>query len=499
MQDQADQKLTCYYDGRCPMCSAIIDGVRKSDAAGGFDMRDMHRSGRLPFERAAIEKEIHVTDADGNVYRGAEAVLKIAEEFPRYRMLTRLARLPPARAAAPAVYAFVAANRRFLLGPASRLYWLKVTLAIAFAIGLLMSSRLWTGPRSYPFAPVLDVLPSLNTWLATAMYGGQFVLLLGMILSAKPQRYIAGVLALLAVFCVFDQTRWQPWVFQYAFLLGAMALFSWDDADKKGLARTLNIARLIVAATYVYSGLQKFNLSFAETEFPWIVQPITDILPQLKGALHVFGYAAPGLQLAFGLGLLTRRFRKVSLILAVAMHLFILAMFGPFGLDWNMVIWPWTTAMILFDLLLFGGRVDAGPKEILLPRGHPYHAAVLALFALLPLASFVNLWDSYLSAALYSGNVTDAQIYLSDKGAAALPNDVRHFATHTSADTNVINLQRWAFEDLNTTPYPETRVYKTIARSVCAQLADPTQLVLIVHEQRMFGSRPETGYRCGEL
>jgi hypothetical protein len=34
---------------------------------------------------------------------------------------------------------------------------------------------------------------------------------------------------------------------------------------------------------------------------------------------------------------------------------------------------------------------------------------------------------------------------------------------------------------------------------VCGSLRDPAQLVLIVREQRMFFSKPETGYRCVEL
>jgi hypothetical protein len=42
-------------------------------------------------------------------------------------------------------------------------------------------------------------------------------------------------------------------------------------------------------------------------------------------------------------------------------------------------------------------------------------------------------------------------------------------------------------------------VYRAIAKHVCGQLADRRQLVLIVREQRMFLSRPETGYRCGDL
>ena len=62
-----------------------------------------------------------------------------------------------------------------------------------------------------------------------------------------------------------------------------------------------------------------------------------------------------------------------------------------------------------------------------------------------------------------------------------------------------MNLQRWAIEDLNVTPYPETRVYKAIAKGACGALRDQSQLVLIVREQRMFFSAAEVGYRCSEL
>ena len=45
--------------------------------------------------------------------------------------------------------------------------------------------------------------------------------------------------------------------------------------------------------------------SWAAT-FPWIAQPITNLVPQAAGAVHALGMAAPFLQIGFGLGLLTR-------------------------------------------------------------------------------------------------------------------------------------------------------------------------------------------------
>jgi hypothetical protein len=381
----------------------------------------------------------------------------------------------------------------------SRLFWLKTAVLLVFCVGLSMSSALWIGPRSYPLTPVSSMLPVIGDAVARALYVALFALAAIALLAPKPRWFIAAFLAVMAVFCLMDQTRWQPWVFQYSFLLAAIALYSWDSADADGAKRTLNIARLIVASTYVYSGLQKTNLNFVENDFPWIVQPIANVLPSAINLLHGFGMAVPLVQVAFGIGLLTRRFRRASLIAAVAMHLFILAMFGPFGLDWNDIVWPWTAAMAIFDILLFSAAPDFSWREIAWSRHDPWHIAAAVLFAMLPALSFFNLWDSYLSSALYSGNLTEAQIYLSDAGKASLPAAIASRSVRTSPDTNVLNLQRWAIEDLNVTPYPEIRVYRAIARDVCGRLRDPAQLVLIVREQRMFFARPELGYRCSQL
>jgi hypothetical protein len=385
------------------------------------------------------------------------------------------------------------------LDPYTRIVGLKLTIAAAFCVGLVLSAHLWIGPRSYPYAPIIAALPALDGLAAQILFATLLALGLAILVAPKPRLFIAAFAAIIGIFCLLDQTRWQPWVFQYEFLLVVLAAFSWDRADVAGRDRTLNIARLVIACTYVFSGLQKLNANFVDYEFPWIVEPVTRQIPWLSGPLHQFGIAVPFIQVAFGTGLVTRRFRRVSLIVAVAMHIFILAMFGPAGHDWNEAVWPWTAAMALFDILLFAGADEVAARDILWTPRSTSHAAALLLFAAAPLLSFVNAWDSYLSAAIYSGNVTEAQIYTTDAAKAALPATIARYLVHTSPDTNVINLQRWAFEDLHVTPYPEARVFRSIAHSVCDQLPDRTKLVLIVKEQRMFFSRPEIGYRCSQL
>jgi predicted DCC family thiol-disulfide oxidoreductase YuxK len=497
--DANDGKLTAYYDGKCPMCTAFMGAVARSEQKQAFDLRDMHAELSMPFTKDAVEKEIHVVDASGQVHKGAAGIVKIIEQHPRLRLLARVGRLPFIEPLLPLGYRVVAANRRFLFGPAARIFWLKTTVVLAFAVGLLMSSRLWIGPRSYPLAPVLDMFGSSIRLSDYVLFAALFPLAGMILVSAQPRKFIGAFLAIVAVFCALDATRWQPWVFQYSLVLMTLALFSWNSEDAGGRQRALNIVRLIIAGTYVFSGLQKINAEFVQFVFPEFVEPITKAVPAAAYPLYLLGMATPLVQVAFGVGLLTRKYRRISLVLAVAMHVFILALIGPLGDNWNSIVWPWTAAMAAFDLLLFTGRDPFTLREVLWTKRYPYHAAVLGLVAILPFLSFVNLWDSYLSAALYSGNVTEGFIYVSDAGRESLPEDIRRHMTQASPGTSELDLLRWGIEDLNVTPYPETRVYKTVARAVCGRLADPMQLILLVREQRMFLSTPEQTYRCADL
>jgi len=380
-----------------------------------------------------------------------------------------------------------------------RLFLLRLTILVAFSVGLAMSPGLWIGPRSYPEVPVWSLLPPIKGAVAATLYGALFVLAGIAAIVPRARWPIAGFLAVIVAFCLADQTRWQPWVFQYSFLLAAVGLVRDRTVASAGDLQTLNMARLVIAFTYVFSGLQKVNLNFMENEFSWIITPITSLFPSMTTPLDALGFLVPFVQVAFGLGLLTRRFRRASLAAAVGMHIFILAMFGPLGLNWNDIVWPWTAAMALFDVLLFSGRDDFTWRDIVWNVRDLRHGAAMALFVVLPALSFFNLWDSYLSSALYSGNLTEAQIYLSDLGAASTPDGVRPYLVRTSENTNVLNLQRWAIADLNVTPYAETRVFKTIAGDLCHALRDRNQLVLVVKEQRLFFSRPEVGFRCSQL
>ena len=158
----ADNKDAVYYDGTCPMCVAIVGKIDDTSQGDKFSMKDITKE-PLPssFTRQDVEREMHVVGADGKIYRNAEAILKLLEPYPAWKFAVTVGRLPGIRHILPIGYGFVAANRRFLFGPASRIYWLKVIVSIGFLFGLLLSPNLWVSSRFYPLTPVLNVLPPI--------------------------------------------------------------------------------------------------------------------------------------------------------------------------------------------------------------------------------------------------------------------------------------------------------------------------------------------------
>lgn len=501
--EDRSKKIRVLYDGQCPMCSTIVHSVNTSSQNGAFELNDMHAATDLPVDRATLEKDMYVIDEEGKVFKGAEAILKIIDQYPSWKLVSTIGRLPFVKPLLPIGYGIISRNRRFLFGLASRIFWLKVTVLLGFLVGLILSRNLWLSSRSYPFVPLVPILqriPLISFPLDWFLFASLLVFGVISLVSSRPQKWIWSLVGVVSFLCVLDQTRWQPWVFQYSFILIVLAFFSWKSEDLVGRLRTLNTARCIVSSTYVFSGLQKLNSYFVAGIFPFLFRPITSVVPSFTVPLFLLGTIAPCIELALGIGLLTRRFRRASVILAILMHLFVLALIGPFGLNINNVVWPWMLAMIACDVLLFVGAEGFSWREVIWPKSpHPFQIVVMVLFGILPILSFFNAWDSYLSSALYSGNITSAEVHLSDEEVMQAPRRIQKYVQRVAHDENVLSFGAWSMGELNVPPYPETRVFKAIGKDLCLHVRDASEMRLVIQERRMFLSAPSTTYVCGDL
>jgi hypothetical protein len=299
-----------------------------------------------------------------------------------------------------------------------------------------------------------------------------FAALIGLLIAASvlARRGILIVLfVVLLLLALQDQSRWQPWFYQYVLMLLAIALAGPDRPEA-----AFNTCCLIVAATYVWSGLAKLNPHFMGETFPFLVEPIIGRWPErAQWVVRHAAFVAPFIESGIGVGLLTRRFRRVAVFCGIGMHVFILIVIGPLGRGFNAVVWPWNLAMIAFLLILFLRRPGFGrtgePEawDIMWGRAFAFHKVIVVLLGIMPVLSFFNLWDHYLSSALYSGNRNDGTVYVSDNVFARLPHAIENYVYEDGPNRNSLSLYEWSLGEMNVPSYPEIRIYKNVARRIC--------------------------------
>jgi hypothetical protein len=355
----------------------------------------------------------------------------------------------------------------------ARIRWGRAVLATALAAGVLLAPRLFLATRVYSRVPVLDGWPPLPTPVDAVVVGALLAALAGVALAPRPRWWAVAATALALILAADDQSRWQPWFYQYVVMLAVLALAR-ETGD------TLAAWRAVAVGLYVWSGIQKLNATFMTQLFPWLVEPLAAVLPPgLQSLLLRSWIVVPLLEIAVALGLVVPGLRNAAVVAAVVTHVVALGLLGPLAHVTNAVVWPWNVALAVLVVLLFWGEREPGSR-VLVPRRVGPHAGALLLFGVLPALSFVGHWDDYLSGALYSGNVKAGVLSVSDTVAGRLPEAARRHVVKNRTGVSVLDLWTWSMGELGVPSYPEDRVFRGVARGVCRLAAHPSEVVLVV-------------------
>ena len=325
-----------------------------------------------------------------------------------------------------------------------------------------------------------------------------FGLLLAITIVKQPQKLIFSFLILAGLLSLWDQMRWQPWFYQCFFMLAAIGLYTRKKPGLQSQQVALNLCRVIVVFTYFWSGLQKLNISFIKETWPVMAGSFLRLLPEFARKIPPYLLLMiPLFEILIGLGLITRRFRNAATVLAVGTHIFVLMVLIPSGE--NTVVWPWNITMILFVLVLLWQDKETSARSILLPKS-ALHAVVLLLFGVLPAFSLIGLWDSFLSSALYSGNTDEAVILVSHPSMDNLPKAIHPYARE-GRQWFFLDVNIWAYAELNVPVYPEPRIYRSVARKICTYEKNPSEIKLMIRNRPnpFTGHREDEFYDCDHL
>jgi len=333
------------------------------------------------------------------------------------------------------------------------------TIAIFFLLAKITSWKLWLANRTFPLIPAFDFLQIVPPFLHLLLYVGSIVLLLLVAIKPKQFSLLPILITIEILSCLLDQNRWQPWEYQYVFMFFILWVNRGDDKN------ALSVLLIVLCSIYFYSGLQKVNPHFIKQV--WGHTILNDFLhlstniTQQPNMLRL-GYVMPLLEMLLGIGLLFKKSRKIAIYVLLIMHILILLFIGPLGLCYNIIVWPWNMAMIVFLIIFLKQSINTpNITSLIFKRLNLFFLVVWIVF---PVLNFWGYWDFYFSSSLYSGRIDICYIELNnpDKNFELKEFYKKRSVIDTVINKEIILLQDWAFKELNTPPCPQARVYKKI-------------------------------------
>jgi len=340
--------------------------------------------------------------------------------------------------------------------------------AVCWLPAKLIGWRMFTTYRVFPTAPAFNFFDNIPSSVHTFLFMVSVLLLVLLLLAPANKIFIASLLVCEVFSCLLDQNRLQPWDYQYMFILFICLV------NKIGDRTLLSLFLFILASVYIYSGLGKLNAGFLSTIWTKMLLEQFMHIPAktaLQPWLQYCGYLAGCFELVTGAGLLFGKTRNISAALLIVLHLFILAFLGPFGLKYNVVVWPWNISMIGYLYLLSFRENEALLPFMQIFKG--WNVLVLICWGILPALNFLGRWDNYLSSGIYSGRLPAMTICVKDTGKCK-PLERYCMKDYRSICNGgeLIDLQYWSMVETKMAPYPEIRSYKKIQAKLEKQFPD---------------------------
>lgn len=343
-----------------------------------------------------------------------------------------------------------------------------VTQLICFSwlLAKIISWKLWLASRFFPVVPPLNFL-----FAPPAVHVLFFILSLSCIaaLLIFPTNKIlqSCVIIIELLSCSLDQNRWQSWEFQYIFIVLALLI------NRRNERNALSTIAFIFISCYFFSGLGKMNAGFSG----YLQRELVSLgIFKAKNSysynllLYHIGYLLGLIEILLGIGLAFRQTNKAAAILLICMHLGILALLGPIGINYNVIIWPWNIAMILCIYVLFIRRETLIISFYFFRKG--INTIFILFFGILPFLNFFGSWDYFLSSSLYTYKPPEMYICINDAGKnkVLLPftNDKQNIFICDS-NSVVLNVRTWSMKEMNVPAYPEIRVYKKIKEQILSR------------------------------
>jgi len=357
--------------------------------------------------------------------------------------------------------------------------------------------RLWLPQDEFPQVSLVRAFADWPAWINQITAGAVLVTLLMIVFPWKRTSRIrgwlwGGVVVGVVLMWLMNQHRLQPWAVHL--VLSAVVFGSCHP--KRGLL----LLRMLAISIYVYSAAGKFDYQFMHSVGPQFLHALfalvgVDTARWDPAGMAKWSLMLPVAELMVGLLLCHRKTRPMGVVGAWIMHVSLIVVLSPAGLDhqWGVVVW--NVLFLVQALALFWGNVPEdveSPTEIQSGWIGRLGQGVITAALVLPLLEPTGLYDHWPSWGLYSPR--NSRVIVRVDLHAGEPFDaLEEFFQPQFGDTafRVLDLSRWSLENLGVPIYPQERFQLGVALAVGQKyaLGRSMEVDLAGMSDRMTGSR----------
>lgn len=380
--------------------------------------------------------------------------------------------------------------------PNSRRVWAGFGLLL-----FLVTWRIWIPQTEFPQIPffaALTVLPLWMDWIGVAAVLGS-LLLAGFAPREGAWRSAMVAFAISTVLLILlNQHRFQPWAYHFILFALVMATCRTDT--------TRRLLRWLVISIYVYSAISKLDFQFLHSLGPQfnsvLLAPIGVDSSSWPNDVQVWlAMLFPIGELAIGLGLLIRHTRRVAVFAAIASHLLLLLILGPWGLSHQSGVLIWNVYFIAQAWMLFTDREPNVKTERIESKVRlPERLCVLLIIGVIgfPATEPLGFCDHWPAWELYSPRSSRVQVAIHESAIDRLPPKMQQHLSVSGAEGGwrQLHIDRWSLESLSVPIYPEDRFQLGVAMAV-SQEYELGSAIHVLHQStsdRRTGLRTERSY-----
>ncbi|WP_422925427.1 hypothetical protein [Singulisphaera sp. PoT] len=357
------------------------------------------------------------------------------------------------------------ADDRMAFGAGSRL---RSVLALATLAMVGLSWPLWVERSEFPRVPFLASLPGFPPSIAWGVFAGLIVTLIATAGGIAWRISLSMAIGLLLLLVLQDQERFQPWVYQFG-VLGLVLVLAPG-------ATGLRLVRWWFIGVYLHSGLSKLDISFVNELGSLFLQtamrPLRlDSQAWSNQARVAAILAMPAAEIIVAILLAIPKTRLVGMGGAMLVHLTLLGILGPFGLNHSTIVLVWNTAMLAEVYLVFRPDLRRLGLETSTRKVPTRLAAGLLIIVLtLPFGERWGWVDTWPAHALYASHVERTEVYLHESEVALWPKSIRdHVLPSLLGEWRRLDLTGWSRELRGVPIYPQGRACNGLAEALAAR------------------------------